>query len=69
MLEHAGFGTMNGPDGKPFKTRAGGVMKLYDLIAMATEEAEKRLTEAGLARGLSGGGARGDRQARSASRR
>ncbi len=47
-LEHAGFGTMNGPDGKPFKTRAGGVMKLYDLIAMATEEAEKRLTEQGL---------------------
>src|SRR6185312_13158439 len=27
-LEHAGFGTMNGPDGKPFKTREGGVMKL-----------------------------------------
>ncbi len=49
-LEHAGFGTMNGPDGKPFKTRAGGVMKLYDLIAMATEEAEKRLNEAGMAR-------------------
>ncbi len=50
-LEHAGFGTMNGPDGKPFKTRAGGVMKLYDLIAMATEEAAKRLAEAGLAAG------------------
>ncbi|MBV8799253.1 MAG: arginine--tRNA ligase [Alphaproteobacteria bacterium] len=49
-LEHAGFGTMNGPDGKPFKTRAGGVMKLYDLITMATEEAEKRLSEAGFAR-------------------
>jgi arginyl-tRNA synthetase len=48
-LEHIGFGTLNGKDGKPFKTRAGGVMKLYDLIAMATEEAEKRLTEAGLA--------------------
>ncbi len=48
-LEHAGFGTMNGLDGKPFKTRAGGVMKLYDLIAMATEEAAKRLNEAGLA--------------------
>ncbi len=48
-LEHAGFGTMNGPDGKPFKTRAGGVMKLYDLINMASEEAEKRLTEQGLA--------------------
>ena len=31
---------MNGPDGKPFKTRAGGVMKLYDLIAMAEVEAE-----------------------------
>jgi arginyl-tRNA synthetase len=49
MLEHAGFGTMNGPDGKPFKTRAGGVMKLFDLIAMAEEEAQKRLAEAGLA--------------------
>jgi arginyl-tRNA synthetase len=48
-LEHDGFGTMNGPDGKPFKTRAGGVMKLYDLIAMVTEEADKRLAEAGLA--------------------
>ena len=47
-LEHVGFGTMNGTDGKPFKTRAGGVMKLYDLIAMVTAEAEKRLTEAGL---------------------
>jgi arginyl-tRNA synthetase len=49
QLEHAGFGTMNGPDGKPFKTRAGGVMKLYDLIAMATKEAEERLAEAGMA--------------------
>jgi len=48
-LEHAGFGTMNGPDGKPFKTRAGGVMKLYDLIAMMTAEAMTRLNEAGLA--------------------
>jgi arginyl-tRNA synthetase len=48
-LEHAGFGTMNGPDGKPFKTRAGGVMKLYDLIAMMTAEAAARLAEAGLA--------------------
>jgi arginyl-tRNA synthetase len=47
-LEHAGFGTMNGTDGKPFKTRAGGVMKLYDLIAMVTTEAEKRLAEQGL---------------------
>jgi len=44
-LEHVGYGTMNGPDGKPFKTRAGGVMKLYDLIEMAKSEAEKRLAE------------------------
>jgi arginyl-tRNA synthetase len=48
-LEHVGYGTMNGPDGKPFKTRAGGVMKLYDLINMASEEAQKRLAEQGLA--------------------
>jgi arginyl-tRNA synthetase len=47
-LEHVGYGTMNGPDGKPFKTRAGGVMKLHDLIAMAKAEAEKRLGEAGI---------------------
>jgi arginyl-tRNA synthetase len=48
-LEHVGYGTVNGTDGKPFKTRAGGVMKLYDLIAMATDEATKRLNEQGLA--------------------
>ena len=48
-LEHVGYGTVNGTDGKPFKTRAGGVMKLYDLIAMATAEAGKRLAEQGLA--------------------
>jgi arginyl-tRNA synthetase len=47
-LEHVGYGTMNGADGKPFKTRAGGVMKLFDLIAMAKAEAEKRLAEAGI---------------------
>jgi arginyl-tRNA synthetase len=40
---------VNGPDGKPFKTRAGGVMKLFDLIAMATAEADQRLAEQGLA--------------------
>jgi arginyl-tRNA synthetase len=50
VLEHAGFGTMNGTDGKPFKTRAGGVMKLYDLIATMTAEADKRLVEQGLAK-------------------
>ncbi|MEM7172200.1 MAG: arginine--tRNA ligase [Pseudomonadota bacterium] len=52
-MEHIGFGTMNGPDGKPFKTRSGGVMKLQQLIAMAIEAADKRLTEAGLAADMS----------------
>jgi arginyl-tRNA synthetase len=42
---HLPFGTMNGTDGKPFKTRAGGVLKLKDLIAMINEEAKKRLQE------------------------
>lgn len=42
---HLPFGTMNGTDGKPFKTRAGGVLKLKDLIAMVNEEARKRLGE------------------------
>lgn len=44
-LEHIGFGTMNGTDGKPFKTRAGGVLKLYDLIEGAKEKARARLRE------------------------
>ncbi len=48
-LTHAGFGTMNGPDGKPFKTRAGGVMRLDDLISMAEEKAKSRMDEAHLA--------------------
>jgi len=47
-LEHIGFGTMNGIDGKPFKTREGGVLKLHDLIEMATTKARERLHEAGL---------------------
>jgi arginyl-tRNA synthetase len=47
-LEHVGFGTMNGTDGKPFKTRAGGVLKLRDLIEMIVEKARERLHEAGL---------------------
>jgi len=45
QLEHVGFGTMNGPDGKPFKTRAGGVLKLQDLIGQAEEKARERLKE------------------------
>lgn len=47
-LTLAGFGTMNGADGKPFKTRAGGVMRLEDLIAMAKTKAQNRLAEAKL---------------------
>lgn len=38
QLEHMGFGTMNGADGKPFKTRDGGTVKLIDLL----DEAETR---------------------------
>ena len=38
-----GFGTMNGPDGKPFKTRDGNVMPLSNLLDMVTEECEKKL--------------------------
>lgn len=41
-LEHVGFGTVNGPDGRPFKTRAGGVPKLGDLLDEAIAEAAKR---------------------------
>jgi arginyl-tRNA synthetase len=47
-LEHIGFGTMNGADGKPFKTREGGVLKLRDLIDMARDKARERLREADL---------------------
>lgn len=43
--EHTYFGTVNGKDGKPFKTRSGGVMKLHDLIQMAKDEARKKLAE------------------------
>lgn len=44
-LVFAGFGTMNGSDGKPFKTRDGGVMKLNDLLQMVKDESLKRLNE------------------------
>ncbi|MEL4281373.1 arginine--tRNA ligase [Shewanella mangrovisoli] len=38
-LEHLGFGTMNGEDGRPFKTRSGGVVKLVDLLDEANSRA------------------------------
>jgi len=40
-LEHMGFGTMNGNDGRPFKTRSGGVIKLIDLLNEARERARE----------------------------
>ncbi len=44
-MKHLGFGTMNGADGKPFKTRDGGVMRLSDLIETATEGALAKLAD------------------------
>ena len=43
VLDHMGFGTMNGKDGKPFKTRDGGVMTLSNLIDSVKEEVEKKI--------------------------
>ncbi|MFT5116772.1 MAG: arginyl-tRNA synthetase [Kiritimatiellia bacterium] len=44
-LEHHAFGTMMGADGKPFKTRSGGTVKLADLLTEAVERAEKIVAE------------------------
>ena len=43
-LEHIGFGTMNGKDGKPFKTRDGGVLSLKELINIVYQETYKKIT-------------------------
>lgn len=40
-LEWFGFGTLNGPDGKPFKTRDGGIMSLRELISIVKAETRK----------------------------
>ncbi|MEG2377377.1 MAG: arginine--tRNA ligase [Clostridia bacterium] len=45
ILTHVGFGTMNGKDGKPYKTRDGGVMRLSDLIDTATDAARAKMDE------------------------
>jgi arginyl-tRNA synthetase len=47
-LEHLGFGTVNGVDGKPYKTREGGILKLHELISQADAAALLRMKEAGL---------------------
>ncbi len=44
-LDFLGFGTMNGKDGKPFKTREGGVMRLEYLIRDINEEMEKKILD------------------------
>ena len=51
VMEHVRFGTMNARDGTPFKTRAGGVLRLQDLIGMVTAAAATRLEESDLAAG------------------
>lgn len=44
-LVHIGFGTMNGKDGKPFKTRDGGVMRLETLIQEINDEMLRKITD------------------------
>lgn len=44
-LEFLGFGTMNGKDGKPFKTREGGVMRLEMLMKNINEKMYEKITE------------------------
>jgi arginyl-tRNA synthetase len=44
-LEHLPNGTINGPDGRPFKTREGGVPSLKDVVDMVVEKARERLAE------------------------
>ena len=46
-LQHIVFGTVNGADGKPFKTRDGGVMNLETLIEMSKEKVRQSLPKAG----------------------
>jgi len=44
-LVHVGFGTMNGKDGKPFKTRQGGVMRLETLLNQICESMIRKIAE------------------------
>lgn len=44
-LEHIGNGTVNGPDGKPFKTRSGGVMKLNEFLDIAKDKVLRKMNE------------------------
>ncbi len=51
QLLHIGFGTVNGKDGKPYKTRQGGVPRLEDLIAEIQEEMLRKIKENSKAKG------------------
>ena len=46
-LKHIGFGTVNGADGKPFKTRDGGVMNLEDLIKLSKDKVRESMPKPG----------------------
>ena len=46
-LLHTGFGTMNGKDGKPFKTRNGGNVGLLDILQMVQDKVEEKLKQNG----------------------
>ena len=50
-LVHIGFGTMNGTDGKPYKTRSGGVPRLESLIAEINEEMLRKIKENAASKG------------------
>ncbi|MBR3848689.1 MAG: arginine--tRNA ligase [Oscillospiraceae bacterium] len=52
-LYHVGFGTMNGSDGKPYKTREGGVMSLSVLIQSAMDASRERIDASEIAKTLS----------------
>jgi len=52
-LYHVGFGTMNGSDGKPYKTREGGVMSLSVLIRSAMDASRERIDASEIAKELS----------------
>lgn len=47
-LTHVAFGTMNGKDGKPFKTRAGGVVRLKEVVGLLIDKAEQKLESNGI---------------------
>ncbi len=47
-LTHVAFGTMNGKDGKPFKTRAGGVVRLKEVVGLLIDKAEQKLASNGI---------------------